>query len=138
MKDSDRRRLESSIEPNTHRALRMLSGCAEDIMPVGFGPSCEVQKNGFACAKLSNIQIEAGGLKDLIGGVLGKLVVPNYKANRLNPGFFDEIAQSLLILDERLPGLSDLCGKRWVPSFTFAVVFVCRGPHSTTLLITSI
>jgi hypothetical protein len=125
MKESDRRRLESSIEPYSHRALRMLSGCAEDILPDGFGPSCTVQQNGFACAKLSNIQIDGGGLRGLVGGVLGKLVVPDYKAKQINPGLFDEIAQPLLILDERLPGISDLSGKRCVPSFTFTVIFVC-------------
>lgn len=125
MKESDRRRLESSIEPHSHRALRMLSGCAEDVLPGGFGPSCTVQQKGFACAKLSKIQINAGGLRELVGGVLGKLVVPDYKAKQINPGLFDEIAQPLLILDERLPGISDLSGKRCVPLFTFTVIIVC-------------
>ncbi len=112
MKDVDRLRLESSIAPDSHRALRMLTGCGDDVLPDGFDPSCEVDASGFACAKLTQISIDAGGLKDLVEKTLGKLVVPNYKERRLDPGFFDEIAQPLLVLDDRLPGISDLAGKR--------------------------
>jgi hypothetical protein len=116
MKEADRRRLERSIAPESHRALRMLSGCVDDVLPVGdpsdpFDPSCEVGPDGFACAKLSNIAINATGLKDLVGGVLGKLVVPNFKINGADPGYFDEIGQTLLELDKALPGISDLAGK---------------------------
>jgi hypothetical protein len=112
MKDVDRLRLESSIAHDSHRALRMLTGCGDDVLPDGFDPDCTVDAKGFACAKLSQISIDAGGLKDLAEKTLGKLVVPNYKERGLNPGFFDEIAQPLLVLDDRLPGISDLAGKR--------------------------
>ncbi len=111
MKEADRRRLENSIAPDSHRALRMLSSCVEDVLPDNFGPSCEVGSNGFACAKLSNITIDATGLKELVNGVLGKLVVPDYKAKNLSPGIFDNVAIQLLELDKRLPGISDLAGK---------------------------
>lgn len=114
MKEADRRRLEGSIAPDSHRALRMLSSCVDDVLPDGFDPSCLVSKNGFACAKLSNIEIDADGLEQLVDKTLGKLVVPDYKKNGLKPGFFDEIANPLLILDDRLPGISDLAKKRWV------------------------
>lgn len=112
MKAVDRLRLESSIASDSHRALRMLTGCGDDVLPDGFDPSCEVDMKGFACAKLSQISIDAGGLKELVEKTLGKLVVPKYKERGLNPGFFDEIAQPLLVLDDRLPGISDLAGKR--------------------------
>lgn len=112
MKNADRIRLESSIASDSHRALRMLTGCGDDVLPDGFDPSCEVDAKGFACAKLSQISIDAGGLKELVQKTLGKLVVPKYKERGLDPGFFDEIAQPLLMLDDRLPGISDLAGKR--------------------------
>ncbi len=112
MKDVDRLRLESSIAHDSHRALRMLTGCGDDVLPGGFDPDCTVDAKGFACAKLSQISIDADGLKDLVEKTLGKLVVPNYKEGGLDPGFFDEIAQPLLVLDDRLPGISDLAGKR--------------------------
>ena len=113
MKDVDRRKLERSIAPDSHRALRMLSGCVNDVLPDGFGPTCEVLPGGFACAKLEEIAIDADGIEELVDNTLGKLVVPNYKENGLDPGYFDEIAQPLLILDDRLPGISDLAGKRY-------------------------
>jgi hypothetical protein len=113
MKDADRRKLESSIAPDSHRALRMLSGCVDDVLPDGFGPTCEVVEGGFACAKLTEIAIDADGIEELVDNTLGKLVVPNYKESGLDPGYFDEIAQPLLILDDRLPGISDLAGKRY-------------------------
>ncbi len=114
MKDADRRKLESSIPLDSHRALRMLSSCAEDVFPEGFDPSCNLSEDGFACAKLTEIAIDADGIEELVDNTLGKLVVPNYKENGLAPGYFDEIAQPLLVLDDRLPGISDLAGKRWV------------------------
>jgi len=111
LKDADLTRLESSIGPDSHRSLRMLASCDDDVLPGGFDPSCPVNQNGFACAKLSQISIDAGGLQQLVEKTLGKLVVPYYKQKGLNPGYFDEIAQPLLKLDEALPGISDLLKK---------------------------
>jgi hypothetical protein len=110
MYETDRRRLEGLIGTDSHRALRML--CETDALPEGFRPVCPVQDNGYACAKLSNIDIDMGELKNMVDNVLGKLVVPNYKSNGLSPGYFDEIGSKLLILDDQLPGVSDLAGRR--------------------------
>ena len=111
MKEADRRRLEDSIAPDSHRALRMLTGCVGEVLPDDFGPNCELELNEFACAKLTNITIDATGLKDLVVGVLGKLVVPDYAAKNLTPGYFDKVAEPLLVLNDRMPGISDLAGK---------------------------
>lgn len=110
MYEADRRRLEGSITTDSHRALRML--CGKDVLPNGFNPDCQEQKNGYACAKLSNIDIDMGELKNMIDKVIGKLVVPDYKSQGLSPGYFDEIGSKLLILDDRLPGISDLAQRR--------------------------
>jgi len=110
MYETDRRRLEGLITTDSHRALRML--CGTDALPEGFKPVCPVQDNGYACAKLSSIDIDMGELKNMVDKVLGKLVVPDYKSKGLSPGYFDEIGSKLLILDDRLPGVSDLAGRR--------------------------
>lgn len=110
MYEMDRRRLEGLIRTDSHRALCML--CGTDALPEGFRPVCPIQDNGYACAKLSNIDIDMGELKIMVDKVLGKLVVPDYKSKGLSPGYFDEIGSKLLILDDRLPGVSDLAKRR--------------------------
>ena len=59
-----------------------------------------------ACASINEIKLNLGNIKKMIDPILGKVV------NKNNDGAFDQVAQPLLELDKRLPGISDLAEKK--------------------------
>jgi hypothetical protein len=93
----DRRRLDHHITPSAHRALRLLH--SNPVLPE---VNCAVEyKTEFACARLSDIRLDIKKIEALIKSILGELVKSD------NNGYFDQIAQPLLVLEKPVPGISN-------------------------------
>lgn len=101
----DRHRLEASIPPSAHRALRML--CANAALGLDIVCPVNTAAGEFACARISNVRLDIGAIPDLVNPILRKLVNPPE-----NNAIFDIVAVPLSILDERIPGISDVAGTK--------------------------
>jgi len=110
---ADRRRLENSISNQDHRGLRLL---CEDLLDIDI-KQCKVDGvRQFACAGIYDIKLDVGKIQDLASQVLGKV------ANG-HDGAFDKVALPLVKLDERLPGISDIAGRK-ITVLDIAEIFV--------------
>jgi hypothetical protein len=101
----DRRRLETSISSTAHRGLRML--CADELEKLDVNCAVNITAREFACVRISNIRLDIREIQAMVTPILRKLVNPP-----ANDAAFDEVAKPLLKLEERLPGISDLAGKK--------------------------
>jgi hypothetical protein len=101
----DRRRLESSIPSGAHRGLRML--CVDEIDNLDIDCPVNTAAGEFACVRISDVRLDVASISEMLDPILRKLVnPPTYD------GLFDEIAKPLEVLEKRLPGISEVAGKK--------------------------
>lgn len=116
--EADRRRLDESIPHDAHRGLRMLSSdCSQGLLDLDIDCVVDTSANEFFCAQMLDIRLDANKLVELVEPIVGELV------NDDNTGTFDKVAQPLLELEKRLPGVSDIAG-RTVTLLDVAEIFV--------------
>jgi hypothetical protein len=99
-----------------HRAypfLRSLGTCDDDILCQDFKfPLCEVNTTAgeVFCAKIYDLTLDMQAIVDALAPTLKKIV----SVNDDDPaGYLDKVVDpALLVLDERLPGISDILKKK--------------------------
>lgn len=124
MTEVDRSWLSSKIMPFHHRGLRSL--CNDDApaaLPENSRCPVDPKKGEYACARLDDVTLDLKKIGDGIKSVLQEFV------NDDKNGLFDEVAKPLLPLDEEVPGLSQLSGKKITP-LDVAEIFVPQSRPS--------
>lgn len=81
--------------------------CADEVEKLNIDCPVDLTVGEFACARISNIRLDITKIRGLVEPILRKLVNPP-----ADDAAFDEVAKPLLELDKRLPGISDLAGKK--------------------------
>ncbi len=67
---------------------------------------CPIEANSTFCARVSQLTLDMTKIRDLVEPVLSELT------NNDGTGFLDKMIRPLLILEERLPGISDIMNKK--------------------------
>ena len=80
--------------------------CANETTQLNVDCPVDIADGEYACVKVSNIRLDVEKIQALVEPILKKLVTDDYK------GTFDQVAKPLEELDKRLPGISDLAGKK--------------------------
>ena len=80
--------------------------CANETTKLNVDCPVDIADGEYACVKVSNIRLDVEKIQALVEPILKKLVTHDYK------GTFDQVAKPLEELDKRLPGISDLAGKK--------------------------
>jgi hypothetical protein len=89
------------------------TACDNDILCESFKfPLCEVNTTAgeVFCAKIYNLTLDMEAIVDALGPILKKIVSVN---DEDEAGYLDKVVDpALLVLDERLPGISDILKKK--------------------------
>jgi len=110
---SNRRKLEIDFRETTSQSgtedpsSPCLSKIHSDILSDNFTfPSCPIDlTHENFCARVNNLMLNMTSLKELVGPILSDIT------NSDETGFLDKLVQPLIVLDNPLPGISDIMDK---------------------------
>jgi hypothetical protein len=76
--------------------------CVDEVVNIDIDCPVNISNGEYACAKVSNVRLDFGGLAPMIQDILGELVTED------EDGSLDRIATPLSKLDNKIPGLGKL------------------------------